>query len=79
MVRLKLPYPVSANRYWRIWRNKAVRSAEATAKGFKGHLTCPTVDKWWYLNRRTVCESGKFQTASEEAVAKRIEWFERDK
>ena len=31
MVRLKLPYPVSANRYWRIWRNKAVRSAEATA------------------------------------------------
>lgn len=31
MVRLKLPYPVSANRYWRIWRNKAVRSAEAAA------------------------------------------------
>ena len=31
MVRLNLPYPVSANRYWRIWRNKAVRSAEATA------------------------------------------------
>ena len=28
---LNLPYPVSANRYWRIWRNKAVRSAEATA------------------------------------------------
>lgn len=31
MVRLKLPYPVSANRYWRIWRNRAVRSAEAAA------------------------------------------------
>ena len=31
MVRLKLPYPVSANRYWRIWRNKAVRSREAAA------------------------------------------------
>lgn len=30
-MRLILPYPVSANRYWRIWRNKAVRSAEATA------------------------------------------------
>lgn len=28
---LNLPYPVSANRYWRIWRNKAVRSVEATA------------------------------------------------
>ncbi|WP_262393706.1 RusA family crossover junction endodeoxyribonuclease [Neisseria gonorrhoeae] len=28
------PYPalpVSANRYWRIWRNRAVRSAEAAA------------------------------------------------
>ncbi len=45
----------------------------------EGHLTCPTVDKWRYLNRRTVCESGKFQTASEEAAAKRIEWFEREK
>lgn len=52
---------------------------DAAAKGFKGHLTCPTVDKWRYLNRRTVCESGKFQTASKEAVAKRIEWFERKK
>lgn len=31
MVRLKLPYPVSANRYWRIWHNKAVRSREAAA------------------------------------------------
>ncbi|HHL3633716.1 RusA family crossover junction endodeoxyribonuclease [Neisseria polysaccharea] len=31
VMRLILPYPVSANRYWRIWRNRAVRSAEATA------------------------------------------------
>lgn len=30
-MRLILPYPVSANRYWRIWRNRAVRSAEAAA------------------------------------------------
>lgn len=52
---------------------------DAAAKGFKGHLTCPTVDKWRYLNRRTVCESGKFQTASGGVVAKRIEWFERKK
>lgn len=41
---------------------------DAAAKGFKGHLTCPTVDKWRYLNRRTVCESGKFQTAFAEGV-----------
>ncbi|WP_256345072.1 RusA family crossover junction endodeoxyribonuclease [Neisseria gonorrhoeae] len=31
VIRLILPYPVSANRYWRIWRNRAVRSAEAAA------------------------------------------------
>ncbi|XIE85589.1 RusA family crossover junction endodeoxyribonuclease [Neisseria meningitidis] len=31
VMRLILPYPVSANRYWRIWRNRAVRSAEAAA------------------------------------------------
>ncbi|ENS9381990.1 RusA family crossover junction endodeoxyribonuclease [Neisseria gonorrhoeae] len=31
VTRLILPYPVSANRYWRIWRNRAVRSAEAAA------------------------------------------------
>ncbi|ENX1657950.1 TPA: RusA family crossover junction endodeoxyribonuclease, partial [Neisseria gonorrhoeae] len=24
VIRLILPYPVSANRYWRIWRNRAV-------------------------------------------------------
>lgn len=52
---------------------------DAAAKGMTGFLTRPTVDKWRYLNRRTVCESGKFQTASEEAVAKRIKWFERKK
>ena len=52
---------------------------DAAAKGMTGFLTCPTVDKWRYLNRRTVCESGKFQTASKEAVVKRIEWFERKK
>ena len=37
---------------------------DAAAKGMTGFLTCPMVDKWRYLNRRTVCESGKFQTAS---------------
>lgn len=52
---------------------------DAAAKGMTGFLTCPTVDKWRYLNRRTVCENGKFQTASEGVVAKRIEWFERKK
>ncbi|HFC6665546.1 TPA: RusA family crossover junction endodeoxyribonuclease [Neisseria meningitidis] len=31
VMRLILPYPVSANRYWRIWRNRAVRSAQAAA------------------------------------------------
>ncbi|HGJ8443535.1 TPA: RusA family crossover junction endodeoxyribonuclease [Neisseria gonorrhoeae] len=31
VTRLILPYPVSANRYWRIWRNRAVGSAEAAA------------------------------------------------
>ncbi|MCS0623149.1 RusA family crossover junction endodeoxyribonuclease, partial [Neisseria gonorrhoeae] len=31
VIRLILPYPVSANRYWRIWGNRAVRSAEAAA------------------------------------------------
>ena len=52
---------------------------DAAAKGMTGFLICPTVDKWRYLNRRTVCESGQFQTASEGVVAKRIEWFEREK
>lgn len=28
---IPLPYPVSANRYWRTFRNRTVRSAEATA------------------------------------------------
>ena len=30
-VTIELPYPPSANRYWRIFRNRAVLSAEATA------------------------------------------------
>lgn len=29
-VTIQLPYPPSANRYWRIFRNRAVLSAEAT-------------------------------------------------
>lgn len=28
---IDLPYPVSANRYWRTFRNRTVRSVEATA------------------------------------------------
>lgn len=28
---LELPYPPSANRYWRVWRGRAVMSAEARA------------------------------------------------
>jgi crossover junction endodeoxyribonuclease RusA len=31
MTLLSLPYPVSANRYWRTFRNRTVRSIEATA------------------------------------------------
>ena len=31
MTPLALPYPVSANRYWRTFRNRTVRSAEASA------------------------------------------------
>lgn len=31
MIQLALPYPVSANRYWRAYRNRTVRSDEATA------------------------------------------------
>lgn len=30
-VTIELPYPPSANRYWRIFRNRAVLSAEATS------------------------------------------------
>lgn len=30
-VRLTLPEPPSTNRYWRVWRNRAVKSSEATA------------------------------------------------
>lgn len=31
MIRLTLPFPVSANRYWRSYRGRMVRSAEANA------------------------------------------------
>lgn len=31
MIRLTLPEPPSANRYWRVWRGRAVKSAEARA------------------------------------------------
>lgn len=31
MTPLALPYPVSANRYWRTFRNRTVRSTEANA------------------------------------------------
>lgn len=30
-VTIKLPYPPSANRYWRVWRGRAVKSSEARA------------------------------------------------
>lgn len=29
MIQLSLPYPPSANRYWRVWKGRAVKSAEA--------------------------------------------------
>lgn len=29
MMTLTLPYPPSANRYWRVWRGRAVKSTEA--------------------------------------------------
>ena len=35
-MRLCLPYPISANRYWRTFRNRTVRSAEAQA--YKNHV-----------------------------------------
>ena len=31
MKSLKLPYPISANRYWRTYKNRVIRSPEATA------------------------------------------------
>lgn len=31
MIRLELPEPPSANRYWRVWRGRTVKSAEARA------------------------------------------------
>ena len=53
----------------------------AAERGLKGFLvrTVSREQVWRALNPQTECESGKFQTASEEAVAKRIEWFERKK
>jgi crossover junction endodeoxyribonuclease RusA len=30
-MKLRLPYPPSANRYWRVWRGRAVKSTEARA------------------------------------------------
>jgi Holliday junction resolvase len=33
---LKLPYPISTNRYWRTFRNRTVRSAEA--QRYKEHV-----------------------------------------
>ncbi len=38
--RLVLPYPPSTNRYWRIFRGHAVRSAEATAYKAAVHHAC---------------------------------------
>lgn len=31
MIRITLPYPPSANVYWRVWRNRAVLTEEARA------------------------------------------------
>jgi crossover junction endodeoxyribonuclease RusA len=37
MIELRLSYPVSANRYWRNFRGRMVRSSEATA--YRRHVT----------------------------------------
>lgn len=42
MISLELDYPVSANRYWRVFRGRMVRSKEANA--YRQHVTQATMD-----------------------------------
>jgi crossover junction endodeoxyribonuclease RusA len=53
-LKLTLPYPPSSNRYWKVWRGRAVVSAEAKSykqgvrlraltEGFRKPLACPLV------------------------------------
>jgi len=42
MIELELDYPVSANRYWRMFRGRMVRSSEANA--YRQHVTQETLD-----------------------------------
>ena len=41
MMNLVLNHPISANRYWRIYRNHAVKSAEARA--YQAHVTATAI------------------------------------
>lgn len=42
MIRLELPLPPSANRYWRVFRNRVVKSVEARAYQLKVKLLALT-------------------------------------
>lgn len=39
-MRLVLPYPPSANRYWKTWRGRTVKSAEARAYALAVGMLC---------------------------------------
>jgi crossover junction endodeoxyribonuclease RusA len=41
MSRFTLPYPPSANRYWRVWRGRAVKSDEARAYQLQVQVLVP--------------------------------------
>ncbi|WP_338195092.1 hypothetical protein [Neisseria elongata] len=50
----------------------------AAARGLPGFTVC-TVSReqaWRVLNPQTECENGRFQTASDETVQKRVEWLD---
>lgn len=52
---------------------------DAAARGLPGFTVC-TVSReqaWRVLNPQTECENGRFQTASDEIVQKRVEWLEK--
>lgn len=45
MIRLTLPLPPSANRYWKVWRGRAVKSEEARAYETQVRLLAKTQTK----------------------------------
>lgn len=51
----------------------------AAARGLPGFVVCTASrdQAWRVLNPQTACENGRFQTASDEIVQKRVEWLEK--